>query len=92
MPITDLLGPDGHEHCEGYRLANHDLKQATHDRDTWLHETRTGAPPSVARPLLVPVDFRGGTVEFRFKANAAKTGYEIVTMFPAPPDQKPEHP
>jgi hypothetical protein len=92
LPITDLLGPDGHGRCEGYRLAGDDLKQATRHRDTWLGEIRTGEPPSVPPPLLVPVDFRGGTIAFRFKANAAKTGYEVVTMFPAPPDREPEHP
>jgi hypothetical protein len=39
----------------------------------------------------VPVDFRGGTIEFRFKVNAARTAYEIATMFPDPPRRGPDH-
>jgi hypothetical protein len=41
--------------------------------------------------MLVPVDFSGGVIQFRFKVNAAKTGHEVATMFPEPPDRKPEH-
>lgn len=92
LPITDLLGPNGHRHCEGYQLVGDDLKQAAQDRKTWLKEIRAGEAPSVPQPLLVPVDFHDGTIEFRFKANATKTGYEVVTMFPAPLDQEPKHP
>jgi hypothetical protein len=92
LPISDLLGPGGHRYCEGYRLAGYDMEVARGDRRTWLQETREGQPLSVPPPLLVPVDFRNGVIEFRFKVNAAKTGYEVVTMFPDPPDRKPEHP
>jgi hypothetical protein len=92
LPISDLLGPDGYRYCEGYRLAGDDMEVARGDRRTWLQETREGQLPSVPPPLLVPVDFRNGVIEFRFKVNAAKTGYEVVTMFPDPPDRKPEHP
>jgi hypothetical protein len=84
VPITDLLGPNGHEYCEGYRLAGNELKQAASDRKTWLRETQAGDRPSVPPPLLVPIDFRGGTIEFRFKVNTAKSGYEVLTMFPEP--------
>jgi hypothetical protein len=90
LPITDLLGPDGHRYCEGYRLAGDDLKLAASNRKSWLQETRAGVRPSVPPPLLVPIDFRGGTIEFRFKVNAAKSRYEVLTMFPEPhkgPDQ-----
>jgi hypothetical protein len=91
LPITDLLGPDGPRHCEGYRLAGDDSFAARRDRRSWLRETRAGEPPSLPPPLLVPVDFRGGTIEFRFKVNAARTGYEIATMFPDPPRRGPDH-
>jgi hypothetical protein len=90
LPITDLLGPDGHKHCEGYRLAGDDMNAARQDRRTWLRETRAGNSPSVPPPMLVPVDFRGGNIEFRFKVNVAKSGYEVATMFPDPPDRAPE--
>jgi hypothetical protein len=58
---------------------------ARSERRTWLRETRAGDQPSVPQPLIVPVDFRGGTIEFRFKVNAERSGYEIATMFPNPP-------
>lgn len=90
VPITDLLGPDGHRYCEGYRLAGEDSFAARRDRRTWLHETQEGDPPSVPPPLIVPVDLRGGTIEFRFKVNEAESGYEVATMFPEPPRRKPE--
>ncbi len=91
LPITEMLGPDGHRYCEGYRLAGDDLKQAVRDRRTWLRETQAGEQPSVPPPLLASVDFRSGHIEFRFKANSSRTGYEVSTMFPAPPDREPEH-
>jgi hypothetical protein len=90
VPMTDLLGEDGHRYCEGYRLVGNDADMARHDRRTWLRETRAGELPSVPPPLIVPVDFRGGTIQFRFKVNVERTGYEIATMFPAPPDRQPD--
>jgi hypothetical protein len=92
VPITDLLGPDGHHFCEGYRLAGDDPKQAVKDRQTWLRENRNCDSPSVPPPLVASVDFRGGTIQFRFKVNMDRTGYEIATMFPDPPSRKPDHP
>jgi hypothetical protein len=92
IPIRDLLGPEGHQSCEGYRLVGDTSLAARQERKTWLRETRAGETPSVPQPLLAPLDFRGGTIEFRFKANDARTGYEVLTMFPAPLDREPEHP
>lgn len=89
--ISDLLGPEGHKYCEGYRLVGDTSSAARRNRQTWLRETHAGEAPSVPPPLLVPVDFRGGTIEFRFKANATKTGYEVLTMFPAPPSRELKH-
>ena len=86
VPLADLLGADGHRHCAGYRLVGDDPKRAVQDRHTWLQETRAGDLPSVPPPLITPVNFEGGTIQFRFKVNAGKTGYEIATMFPASPD------
>jgi hypothetical protein len=83
VPLADLLGQDGDRYCEGYRLAGDDTDAARRDRRTWLQETRAGELPSVPPPLIVPVDFRGGSIEFRFKINTARTGHEIATMFPA---------
>lgn len=91
VPIADLLGPDGHRYCEGYRLAGDDDQVARRERRIWLRETQAGEPPSVPPPLLVPVDFRGGVIEFRFNVNTARTGYEVNTMFPGPPRRDPDH-
>jgi hypothetical protein len=91
LPIAELLGPDGHRHCEGFQLAG-DERIARQERRTWLRETQVGERPSVPPPLLVPVDFRGGNIQFWFKVNAAKTGHEVATMFPEPPRRQFEHP
>ena len=56
------------------------------DRGTWLRETRAGDTTSVPPPLIVPVDFRDGNIQYAFKMNAASE-YEIVSMYPAPPDR-----
>ena len=88
VPIADLLGPDGHRYCEGYRLVGDDADIARRDRRTWLRETGAGELPSVPPPLIVPLDFRGGDIEFRFKVNKAGSGYEIATMFPALRDSR----
>lgn len=92
VPIIDLLGPNGHRYCEGYRLRGNDDYAARKDRQTWLEETRLGKQPLLPPPMIVPVGFRGGTIQFRFKPNATKASYEITTMFPDPPRQKPEQP
>jgi hypothetical protein len=86
VPIDELLGPAGHRYCEGYRLVGDNPKQAVSDRRTWLQETRAGDTPSVPPPLIVPVDFRGGNIQYAFKVNVAGR-YEILSMFPAPPDR-----
>jgi hypothetical protein len=83
VPITDLLGPDGHKYCEGFRLVG-DERIARHERRTWIREMSAGDHPSVPSPLIAPVDFQGGTIQFRFKVNSTTTGYEVVTMFPEP--------
>jgi hypothetical protein len=90
VPITDLLGPDGHQWCEGYRLAGDDPKQAAQNRQTWLRENRAGQPFSVPPPLIVPIDFQGGSIMFAFKIDKVRSGYEIATMFPNPLNQQPD--
>lgn len=90
VPIVDLLGPDGHRYCQGFQLAGEDSDIARRDRRTWLRETRAGDRPSVPPPLLVPVDFRHGTIQYAFGVNT-RGEYEIVSMYPAPPDREPDH-
>jgi hypothetical protein len=84
IPIADVLGPDGHQHCEGYKLAGDNSRAARRDRRTWLQENKAGDPPSVAQPLVVPVDFRDGTIDYTFTVNA-EGRYEILSMYPSPP-------
>ena len=35
-------------------------------------------------PRAEPVNFEGGTIAYMFRANAARSGFEIHTMFPVP--------
>jgi hypothetical protein len=88
LPIADVLGPEGHRYCEGYRLAGDNLKQAVGDRRLWLRETRAGDAPSVPPPLLVPLEFRDGTINYTFGVNT-RGRYEIISMYPAPPKRDP---
>lgn len=89
VPIAEILGPDGHRYCEGYRLAG-EPKQAARDRRTWLRETERGDRPSVPLPLVVPMDFRRGTIQYAIGLNT-RGEYEVVSMYPAPPsDREPD--
>jgi hypothetical protein len=90
VPIAEILGPDGHRHCEGYRLVGDDADAARRDRRTWLRETQAGEKPTVPAPLLIPLDFRDGTIQYAFGLNT-KGEHEIVSMYPAPPGQDTDH-
>lgn len=53
------------------------------------HAAARGGAAGVAEPSARPVDtFVGGSIVFVFGANTARDGYEIVTMYPQPPDDK----
>ncbi|GAB2448951.1 hypothetical protein GCM10027187_15310 [Streptosporangium sandarakinum] len=89
VPIADLLGPDGHLHCSGYRIESigGSPEAAVENRAAWVEARRSGRVPDVAEPRARPMGtFEGGTVEFFFQVNAERNGYEIATMFvdPAP--------
>jgi hypothetical protein len=89
LPIADLLGPHGHQYCTGWQLEAVDgsMKTARARRDAWAEargrEDILGGPEPKARPVET---FEGGTVNFAFGPNRARTGYEIVTMYVNPPD------
>jgi hypothetical protein len=89
VPIADLLGPDGHRYCEGYQLVGENADSARRDRRAWLRETRAGDIPSVPPPLLAPMDFEHGEIQYAFGINA-RGEYEIVSMYPAPPNREPD--
>lgn len=87
IPIADLLGPDGHRHCTGWRLQPVDgsMRTAQANRDTWLAARAEGRDPDVAEPQVRPVPtFEGGVITFLFERNHAARRYEIATMFPRP--------
>ncbi len=89
VPIADLLGRDGHKHCTGWRLepVAESMDAAIHNRRAWQTALAGERQPNVARPIARPVStFEGGTMLFVIGHNKARDGYEIVSMYPEPPD------
>jgi hypothetical protein len=87
VPIADLLGPDGHRYCTGWRLEPVDgsMRTARANRDAWLAARAEGREPDVPEPQVRPVPtFEGGVITFFFEPNYAAKRYEIATMFPRP--------
>ena len=86
VPIADLLGPEGHRSCSGYRLLGNSPSDAADERKAWQASRAGGlVPAGIAPPRAVQIgDFEGGFIEVWFKRNQTKTGYELSTMFPAP--------
>ena len=86
LPISELMGEDGHKFCSGWRLdpVNGSMDQARANRNAWATGDRSGAEP----PAQLVQTFEGGTVTFVFRPNAAGT-YEISTMYVNPPNEQP---
>jgi hypothetical protein len=87
VPIADLLGPDGHRYCTGWRLEPVDgrMKTAQTNRDAWLATRAEGGKPDVPEPQVRPVaTFEGGVITFLFQRSSVEMKYEIATMFPRP--------
>ncbi|MEV1243736.1 hypothetical protein ACIBO2_11200 [Nonomuraea sp. NPDC050022] len=88
LPIGELLGPDGHLYCAGFRIVPVDgsPETAVANRLIWVRALRAGERPGVPEPQATPMEsFDGGTVEFFFQVNGQRDGYEISTMFADPP-------
>jgi hypothetical protein len=88
LPIGELLGPDGHLYCAGFRIVPVDgsPEAAVANRLIWVRALRAGEAPGVPEPQAAPMEsFDGGTVEFFFQVNRQGDGYEISTMFADPP-------
>ncbi|GAA1590577.1 hypothetical protein [Kribbella karoonensis] len=83
VPITDLLGPEGHKYCTGYRLEGG--PQAMQGRKEWLHARAQGEDlTDIPEPKVKRIEsFEGGNAIIRFKPNGG--GYEISTLFVEPP-------
>jgi hypothetical protein len=87
VPIADLVGPEGHHYCTGWRLEPVDgsMKAAQRNRDAWLEAREAGRTSDVPEPQVRPVPtFEGGEIVFLFQRNYAMQRYEIATMFPRP--------
>lgn len=87
VPIADLLGPDGHRYCTGWRLEPVDgsMNTARTNREAWLAARAEGREPEVPEPQARPVPtFEGGEIVFMFEWNYAEKRYGIATMFPRP--------
>lgn len=89
VPIADLLGPDGHEACSGYRLVGESV-EAKRARKEWVKARAEGRD---LRGLPEPraeriATFEGGDIVVAFASNRSEQRYEITSMFPDPPEQR----
>jgi len=87
VPIADLLGRDGHQHCTGWQLepVAGSMDVAINNRHAWRAALVEGRQPDVPHPAARPVPtFEGGVILFVVGHNKARDGYEIVTMYPQP--------
>lgn len=87
IPIADLLGPEGHKACEGYRLEpmNGSVHTAQQNRADWVKAQRDGTQTDATEPRSTKIDaFEGGTVLIAFQPREDGHGYEILTMYPRP--------
>jgi hypothetical protein len=92
IPIAELLGPDGHRDCTGWRLEPGDgsMKAAVGNRNAWVAAKSQGRAPDVPEPRAVPVPgFKDGDIVFDFMRNNDEQRYEVVTMFARPTQTKP---
>jgi hypothetical protein len=85
LPISEVLGEDGHKFCSGWQLKpiNGSMLEAVANREAWLVGSRDGAEPRT-RPVET---FEGGTVTYVFRPGVAG-GHEIITMYVNPPDEQ----
>lgn len=93
MPIADILGKDGHEHCEGYRLSAIDgsVGKAQQNRAEWVKAHREGRTTEAIEPTSEKIEsFEGGSLMCMFTAKNDRSGYTVLTLFPRPaqPDEE----
>jgi hypothetical protein len=87
LRLSDLLGPDGHRYCTGWRLqpVEGSVKAARDNRTVWVdahaRDSELDVPEPTARPIRT---FAGGMMVFAFGPTRALDGYEVVTMYPRP--------
>jgi hypothetical protein len=91
VPIEELLGPDGHRYCTGWRLepVGGSVATARIARDAWVGAPVEQRASGFAEPAARPVEtFEGGTMIFIIGHNRGGDGYEVGTMYPRPPEAK----
>ncbi|MGI5268810.1 nucleotidyl transferase AbiEii/AbiGii toxin family protein [Nonomuraea sp. CA-218870] len=92
LPISELLGPDGHLYCSGYRIVSGEggPEAAVANRWQWVLARRDpDRRHEGPEPLAAPMEsFAGGTVELFFQPTRERNGYEISTMFVDPPARR----
>ena len=86
LPISEVLGDDGHKFCSGWQLEaiNGSMDEARANRREWAAGNLSGPEPQ-ARAVET---FEGGTVTFAFRRSPVG-GYQISTMYVNPPDDQP---
>lgn len=86
LPISSVLGDDGHIFCSGWRLEpiNGSADEARANRRAWATGDQSGPEPRAQRVET----FEGGTVTFAFRRSPIG-GYEVSTMYVNPPDGQP---
>jgi hypothetical protein len=90
VPISSLLGSDGHKACTGWQLepVAGSTDAARDNRRAWRAAVADGRQPDVPEPGARPVPtFEGGTIAFVISHNRQRNGYEIASLFPQPPAQ-----
>lgn len=89
VPIEELLGPDGHRYCTGWKLEPVDgsMNAARRARQAWIAVSAAFRTSDLREPKARPVEtFEGGTVVFAFGHGSTAERYEVVTMYPRPPE------
>jgi hypothetical protein len=87
LPLSELLGLDGHRYCTGWRLqpVGGSMAVAREQRAAWVSARAHGRHADIPEPSTLPVGtFAGGTILFAFGPTRARDGYEVVSMYPRP--------
>ncbi|MFI5734031.1 hypothetical protein ACIA49_28205 [Kribbella sp. NPDC051587] len=88
IPIADVLGPNGHEYCSGFRLKG-DWPQSKLERKQWARARAAGQDLGdlpEPRAERIPT-FEDGHFVVQFKRNDSARRYEINTIFAEPAQQ-----
>lgn len=89
IPISDLLGSEGHQYCSGFRLTG-EWPTSRELRQQWVvaraggHDL-TGIPEPEAEPIPT---FRDGDIVVAFRPDRERQRYEMTSMFADPPPRE----